>query len=548
MTTTTVSRSLRERAISFGRRNSSPPGPRSPSPTFSETTNVSAMNFGATGPSKIITRADLRASLQAYERLLSSCASYRAALVALSQATAEFADAMQTTSGLKGPSYEAGTRLQASSGLHHLIGNHYHVLASLLSFGYTIPYSYKLQSQADSLDNNFEKPLRQHLGNYRTIVMERSAAYERALKEKSEIIRQTERRNMNRKERNLQTFRDALAILQRQVDELDELKIEHYAEIVEHEEEVWDVVQAKVCLVVRSTMDVYDKFTSKASDPIIEPMLQTIPDPFDSYGPPQSEDQIFSILRPLSIMPSAPSSSTTSLTQTPEMDNIQGLPSVSSSVSASWTQNTNMNLINPAPVVFPTEPSEWADIPSSPTSTSASTPASPRSTSPASPVIRRHSVPFLPAGHNSRKSDSKLRTVLSVIDESNQNTNSNVSQNRTGVSEQPTPSDTVDSKAVSNDSLASQPLIQPRPQKRPNFTWTSPFSSYSYGYGHSPYNEADTNGDTTPRNSTFIHSSSSEPLSPTNTTNTVDGPARGDSAIDLDRDTSALEENVPVLF
>ena len=40
-----------------------------------------------------------------------------------------------------------------------------------------------------------------------------------------------------------------MAILQRQVDELDELKAVHYAEIVEHEEEVWDVVQAKVCML-----------------------------------------------------------------------------------------------------------------------------------------------------------------------------------------------------------------------------------------------------------------------------------------------------------
>lgn len=77
-----------------------------------------------------------------------------------------------------------------------------------------------------------------------------------------------------------------MVVLQRQVDELDELKAGHYAEIVEHEEEVWDVVQGKVCLVqlwlsqeidertntsprkmclvVRSTLDVFDKFTSKA--------------------------------------------------------------------------------------------------------------------------------------------------------------------------------------------------------------------------------------------------------------------------------------------
>lgn len=64
--------------------------------------------------------------------------------------------------------------------------------------------------------------------------------------------------------RDLQTFREALAVLQRQVDELDELKAAHYQEIIDHEEEVWDFVQGKVCLAVRSTMDVFDRLTSKA--------------------------------------------------------------------------------------------------------------------------------------------------------------------------------------------------------------------------------------------------------------------------------------------
>lgn len=47
---------------------------------------------------------------------------------------------------------------------------------------------------------------------------------------------------------DLQTFREALLVLQRQVDELDTMKESHYREIVEHEEQVWDVVQAKVFL------------------------------------------------------------------------------------------------------------------------------------------------------------------------------------------------------------------------------------------------------------------------------------------------------------
>jgi len=45
---------------------------------------------------------------------------------------------------------------------------------------------------------------------------------------------------------DLQSFREALSVLQRQVEDLDLLKARHYAEIIEHEEEVWDVVQGKV--------------------------------------------------------------------------------------------------------------------------------------------------------------------------------------------------------------------------------------------------------------------------------------------------------------
>jgi hypothetical protein len=63
---------------------------------------------------------------------------------------------------------------------------------------------------------------------------------------------------------DLQTFREALAVLQRHVDELDDLKSQHYHEIVEHEEQVWDAVQGKACLMVRTTLDVFDRLTSKA--------------------------------------------------------------------------------------------------------------------------------------------------------------------------------------------------------------------------------------------------------------------------------------------
>jgi len=49
---------------------------------------------------------------------------------------------------------------------------------------------------------------------------------------------------------DLQSFREALVVLQRQVDDLDGLKAQHYQEIMEHEEEVWDVVQGKVGVLI----------------------------------------------------------------------------------------------------------------------------------------------------------------------------------------------------------------------------------------------------------------------------------------------------------
>ncbi|KAJ7179339.1 hypothetical protein C8R46DRAFT_636905 [Mycena filopes] len=444
---------------------------RSPSPTFSDVTNASAMNFGANGPDKIITRANLRASLQAYEDLMTTSSHYRSALINLSNVTAAFASAMQTASGLKGPSYEAGTRLQAASGLHHLIGNHWHVLA-------------------ETLDKKFEKPLRSHLDTYRHVVAERSASYEKALKEKSQIIRDTEMKSMNRKERNLQSFREALGVLQRQVDELDDLKAAHYQEIVEHEEEVWDVVQGKICVVMRSTMDVFDKFTAKAcvfyclypqrvnnsssSDPVIEPMLQSIPDPFDSYGPPQAEDQIFSILAPLSIMTTSNGASANGSpmpTPIPELDPVEGLPSVS-------THPTWMTPV-PGAISFPSAPPEWDDD---------NSPTPPRSISP--PFSnRKHLAPLpLNSARHPRKSESKLRSVLSPIDEAR-------------------------SRQASEDTRAASIMNTLSPSPPP--IDTSPHHSWSFVYDKTtPHEEWEDRDGKTPTHSEFFPRSSTPPRPP----------------------------------
>ncbi|KAF9485387.1 hypothetical protein BDN70DRAFT_871433 [Pholiota conissans] len=446
-------RSLRGLAFSSGKRAMSP-GP--PSPTYSDATHASAINFGSNGPEKIITRANLKSSLQAYEDLVNSCATYRSALITMSKATGELADAMERCSGLKGPTYEAGTRLQAAAGVHHLSSNLWHVLS-------------------ESLDKSFEKPLRQHLEGYRNVVNERSQNYEKALREKSHVIRETEMRSLNKKQRNLQSFREALSVLQRQVDELDELKLSHYQQIMEHEEEVWNQVQNKVCVLVRSEMDVFDRITAKASDPIIEPMLQSVPDPFDSYGPPQAEDQIFSILAPLSIMTGMSTSSSSPMAGTPERDGIDSVPTSATNKITSWLPATNGTVYAP-------DPTDWASISSSPSHTPPRSVSPPATVSPPNGSItpRRHSSPPL------RKGDSKLRSVLSVIEEAK----------------------------TRPESGQATPTPMPLP---PVVTNVSSEVGWHSAYGQSPYENPTTNtedGQLTPRSSTPFSSQASSPPPP----------------------------------
>ncbi|KAG8784274.1 hypothetical protein FRC15_003585 [Serendipita sp. 397] len=255
-----------------------------PSPTFSATTNASQVNL-ETGPNTIITRRDLRQSMNAYEDLIADCREYRAALSTLSGASSRFAATMERCSRLKGVDDPTAIGLQAAGGLHHLVANHWQILNATLLTG-------------------FEEPLSAELSTYKRIVSDRSAAYERLLLEKSKLIKQTEAESMNtsrRKQRDLQAFKRTLAALQTHVDDLDRLKAQHYVQILEHEAEVWNTVLDKTALAVRSSLDLFERLSAKSSDPMLEPLMQSVLDPFDAYGPTKSETEIFSILPPLAM-------------------------------------------------------------------------------------------------------------------------------------------------------------------------------------------------------------------------------------------------------
>ncbi|KIO28864.1 hypothetical protein M407DRAFT_21941 [Tulasnella calospora MUT 4182] len=401
---------------------------RAKSPTFSTTTAASDMPLS---PGVVITRADLRASVKAYEELVGALASYRTALTTVSNASAKVARALENCARLKGLSDDAACGLQAAGGLHHVIANHEQVLGR-------------------SLQVNCEQPLRQHLDAYKGAVSERSAAYERTLVDKSRVIRQTEKENLNlgrKRHRDLNSFRKTLAILQAQVDDLDRLKADYYESVLSHEEQVWDFVLGKVSYSVRATLDVYDRVTTKASDSNLESMLLSVPDPFDTYGPQKSEEQIFSILPPLALSMTSTSSPAPSsiplhphshsmaplsappITNGGQVDNLL-TPSASPASSASppsppfiGQSPTSMpSWMHPfqgssTAATFVSGSAEWADSPS--ISNSPQTLAGPSSST---TPPRRPTYPFTgprastPPKLGSR-AESKLRTVLSAASE-----------------------------------------------------------------------------------------------------------------------------------
>lgn len=142
-----------------------------------------------------------------------------------------------------------------------------------------------------------------------------------------------------------------------------------------------------------------------SSDPIVEFMLQSVPDPFDSYGPPQAEDQIFSILAPLSIMTAqSKSSSPSPMRGASELDSSETSDKITSWLPTASSSNGTF---------YSSEVTDWAGVPS-PTSASP-----PQSISPPNHAVSRK---HLTTSNHQRKAESKLRSVLSAIDESRTNT------------------------------------------------------------------------------------------------------------------------------
>ncbi|KAI3623542.1 hypothetical protein CBS14141_003803 [Malassezia furfur] len=218
-------------------------------------------------PDVYIRRADIDDSLAAYERLLQASKAYTNTMLAMSKASSELAQALEDCSRVKG-AHACGPSFQAACGLHYLKANYEQVLC-------------------DTFWKEFSIPLLSQLDVYRTTVRERQATHEKAIAEKSRLLKDIEARHHRegkRRTRDLNSFRLMLSELQEKINELEELKAQHYTDALEYEEQTWDFLASKVGLLVRAQIEIAERLSAKASsDPVLESVTAAIPDPFHTH-------------------------------------------------------------------------------------------------------------------------------------------------------------------------------------------------------------------------------------------------------------------------
>ncbi|RUS16316.1 hypothetical protein BC937DRAFT_91361, partial [Endogone sp. FLAS-F59071] len=202
----------------------------------------------------ILSKGELRRSIEDYEHLLASAKVYRNQMIHLATAAANFGYALERVAKNRG-ALDAGQGLQATAGLQLLISNHQQLLS-------------------DTFYKTFEIPLLENLDNHKNTIYQSEENYDRATREISEKIKVTEAKNLmsgRKGQRDLTQFRKALQDLTHQVDELERIKDDFHRHMLDTEQRNFNLILAKAGGVVRAEVDVYERIANKGmADPVLE--------------------------------------------------------------------------------------------------------------------------------------------------------------------------------------------------------------------------------------------------------------------------------------
>jgi hypothetical protein len=112
-------------------------------------------------------------------------------------------------------------------------------------------------------------------------------AYLTKLAEHTSILKNREKQHASRSKGNyndLDIYRRGLEDLTSQLDEMDQLKYDHYETVAEHTRQVWSHVLKRTTVAARAQVDILEKVSDKGlQNDCLGRMIASAGDPFDIH-------------------------------------------------------------------------------------------------------------------------------------------------------------------------------------------------------------------------------------------------------------------------
>lgn len=244
-----------------------------PLPPASVRSNLSTISDLRT----LITKRDMKNTVDAMSSLLSSSQGYSASLKEVSVHASSMAQSLETLARLKGCSDQTAERFLSASGLFYLLSNHENIMSQCLRLALgdgLLDEIDDFQIRSKTMENEFKKQC----------------------KELSMKLKLQEKHNIKlskRRVRNLVLYKESLMNLQAQLDQLETLRHDFYQDSYDLVESTCDNVLENVATVSRARVEISENIARKGwSGGGLDDLLMDAGDPFNKEDETINDNEI----------------------------------------------------------------------------------------------------------------------------------------------------------------------------------------------------------------------------------------------------------------
>lgn len=244
-----------------------------PLPPASVRSNLSTISDLRT----LITKRDMKNTVDAMSSLLSSSQGYSTSLKEVSVHASSMAQSLETLARLKGCSDQTAERFLSASGLFYLLSNHENIMSQCLQLALgdgLLDEIDDFQIRSKTMENEFKKQC----------------------KELSMKLKLQEKHNIKlskRRVRNLVLYKESLMNLQAQLDQLETLRHDFYQDSYDLVESTCDNILENVATVSRARVEISENIARKGwSGGGLDDLLMDAGDPFNKEDETINDNEI----------------------------------------------------------------------------------------------------------------------------------------------------------------------------------------------------------------------------------------------------------------